>query len=105
MPPVVLYDAEGQELGAFEKVTFDNAFNLDNHAQSGQGDYQKELDNLLSTATPVQANAILNRIINRWGSDQGYKAFMTYSQRNLKLGKQVKDTPYSRVNVQILEVK
>jgi hypothetical protein len=98
MPPVVLYDPNGQELGGFEKETFDRAFTLQTaHASAGVGDYQKELDQLLDTTTPVQANIVLNRIINKFGTDQAHRAFMTYSQKGTMKGKPTNvNTTYSR---------
>jgi hypothetical protein len=85
--PAVLYNDAGEEIGLFNKETFESIFSaaqpIDNVSMQGQ---QQMLDELLETETPVQANAILQKAIKRFGSDTARHLFEVYAMAKHNYG-------------------
>lgn len=79
LPPTEIYDESGNKVGEFNKESFDSAFSASAPAQSvGTDNYQAMMDELLQTATPVQAQQIFNKIKTKYGASMFKEAFDKY---------------------------
>ena len=78
LPPVEIYDEAGHKVGEFDKASFEKVFAFDASTTSSGENHQAMMDELLETATPVQASQIIKAMTTKFGADVAKKAFDSY---------------------------
>lgn len=99
LPPTEIYDQAGNKVGEFDKDSFDRVFSLTTPATSVSKDnYQAMMDELLQTATPVQARQILDKIKSKYGASMFKEAFDKYVAIRIgKKGFDQKDSVFYKI--------
>lgn len=105
LPPTEIYDQSGNKVGEFDKDSFERAFSSTAPAASASGDnYQAMMDELLQTATPVQARQILDKIKFRYGASMFKEAFDKYVAIRIGgKGFDQKDSGFGKISATINE--